>query len=150
MKPKLPVDLTIRIPSDNQYLSLVMDASQNLAQTMGFDATKTRKIRSAVAEACSNAIEHGNKNDPNKEIFLLFRVDESRLEINITDEGDGFDLDEVKAPSIDNKVKRNDISKRGWGVFMIKKYVDEVHVGSEKNLGLTMVIYLKDQDNKTK
>ena len=83
MKLKKPVDLTIRIPGDKELLSLVMDASENLAAKIGFDDNKVRNIRTAVGESCANAIEHCNKNDPDKEIFLVFHVEETKLEINI-------------------------------------------------------------------
>jgi serine/threonine-protein kinase RsbW len=113
MKLKKPVDLTIRIPSDKEFLSLVMDASENLATKIGFDDNKVRKIRTAVGESCANAIEHGNKNDPDKEILLVFHVEETKLEINISDEGKGFDIDKVPTPSIQNIIENPELSKRG-------------------------------------
>lgn len=150
MNLKKPLDLTVRIPSDKEFLSLVMDVSEDLSKKMGFDNTKVRKIRAAVCESCTNAIEHGNKNDPDKEVLIVFRIEQTKLQINVTDQGGGFDIQKVATPSADDMIKNPELSKRGWGLFLIKKYVDELHFDESGNLGLTLIIYLQNGKEKNK
>ena len=144
MNLKKPLDLTVRIPSDKEFLSLVMDVSEDLSKKMGFDNTKVRKIRAAVCESCTNAIEHGNKNDPDKEVLIVFRIEQTKLQINVTDQGGGFDIQKVATPSADDMIKNPELSKRGWGLFLIKNLMNEVRVQPHEGGGnmMTLVLHL--------
>src|SRR3972149_8248569 len=48
-------------------------------------------IHLAMEEALVNAIRHGNRLDPNKEVHVACRVSPELIRIEITDEGEGFD-----------------------------------------------------------
>ncbi len=53
--------------------------------------TSKHRIEMAVHESMINAIWHGNKNDPSKNVWLQFKIHRDRLEIHIRDQGIGFD-----------------------------------------------------------
>ena len=52
-------------------------------------------VHLALEEAFINAIKHGNKMDPEKEVKIDYSMSSDRIEISMTDQGDGFDLDEA-------------------------------------------------------
>jgi hypothetical protein len=60
-----------------------------------FAAAEIFSIKLAVQEALVNAINHGNRMDPDKRIFIRYRIYSERFDIHIVDEGRGFNPDEV-------------------------------------------------------
>ena len=61
------------------------------AESGSYDPTSCFAIRLALEEALSNAYKHGNKNDPEKTVTLQWTVQPGRIEIQVEDEGEGFD-----------------------------------------------------------
>ncbi|MBK7915267.1 MAG: ATP-binding protein [Chloroflexi bacterium] len=76
-------------------------------------------MKTAVAEATMNAMEHGNKYDPDKPARLKVFVDETAVRITITDEGGGAPLKTNTTPDLEAKLA-GEQSPRGWGLFLIK------------------------------
>ena len=62
-----------------------------IAEKMGFARDRIEDLKTALAEACINAIEHGNKFDQNKKVRVTFAADNNSLEVIVHDEGDGID-----------------------------------------------------------
>lgn len=88
------------------------------ARVSGFQDSVISNIQFAVHEAIVNASEHGNKNDPDKKVFIKYvfqNKPEKKLVIEITDEGQGFDTSRVV-----NRKSKDDLSIRGRGVQWIK------------------------------
>ncbi len=77
----------------------------------------------ALSEASSNAIKHGNKNDPEKFVDILVKIDEEKIEVKIKDEGKGFDPSSVPDPT----QPQNLLKESGRGLFIIKSFVDEFY-----------------------
>lgn len=76
----------------------------------------------ALTEAVNNAIQHGNKFDTTKKINILFEPQKQFLKFEITDEGEGFDFENVPDPTaIENIEKPN-----GRGVFLMRHLADDV------------------------
>jgi len=76
----------------------------------------------ALEEAITNAIRHGNRNDPGKHITLRFRVTPQEAEIWVADEGDGFDPDRVPDPTLDENINK----PNGRGIMLMRAYMDKV------------------------
>jgi serine/threonine-protein kinase RsbW len=69
-------------------------------------------------EAVTNAMEHGNKWDPEKKIVITATAESDYMVISITDEGGGFNTSEIKA-----SLKRPSLSKnRGRGIYIINQF----------------------------
>ncbi|MEX2393083.1 MAG: SpoIIE family protein phosphatase, partial [Actinomycetota bacterium] len=108
-------------------------AMQRVAETIAaldVPADKLEKIKTAVAEATMNAIEHGNKNDPDLAVAIAIVATSDELRISITDHGGGAEIPGGTAPDIDAKL-RGEQTPRGWGLFLIKNMVDEMNVTSD-------------------
>lgn len=80
------------------------------------------KIYIAVSEAVNNAIQHGNKNDINKYIFIRFLEKENFIIFYIEDEGVGFDFNNLSDPTLSTNIR----NESGRGIFFMKKYANEV------------------------
>jgi serine/threonine-protein kinase RsbW len=79
-------------------------------------------IKLALEEALINAIKHGNQLDPNKRVFVRYRIEPPRFQVSITDEGPGFDLKEVPDPLAVENLER----PCGRGLLLIHHYMNEV------------------------
>lgn len=86
-------------------------------------------IHLAAEEALVNAIKHGNKEDPNKWVHVDIRVGKEKVLIQITDEGPGFNPDDVPDPTLDENL---DIPS-GRGVMLIKAYMTDVSYNEQGN-----------------
>ena len=71
-----------------------------------------------VDEAVTNAMEHGNKWNPQKVIHLSIWVDDKNIHVSIEDEGDGFDFRNHQSEF----TKGNKLSQRGRGISLIEKF----------------------------
>ncbi|MYA58395.1 ATP-binding protein [Candidatus Poribacteria bacterium] len=80
------------------------------------------QINLAVIEAGTNAIKHGNKENPIKKATIEFTLAEDKLEIRIEDEGDGFTRKEVADP-LDPE---NLLKSSGRGLFLMEACMDSV------------------------
>jgi serine/threonine-protein kinase RsbW len=65
----------------------------------GFGETCTFAIRLALEEALSNAFKHGNKADPSKTVTVDLRIDPAAVDIQVEDEGEGFDPSVIPDPT---------------------------------------------------
>ena len=116
---KLQKKLEARVEAIPPFIEGVM----KIVQSMGCAAGKEREVEIALLEALANAVVHGCKNDPSKEVECCVACDESRgLLIVIRDPGQGFDPASIPSPV----VGQNLFSTHGRGIFLINQLVDEV------------------------
>ena len=88
----------------------------------GYNKASVFAIRLAFAEAVSNAMIHGNGADAGKTITLRYDIDADRVEINIIDQGDGFDPNSVPDPTEPENVE----IPSGRGLVLMRAYMSEV------------------------
>ncbi len=100
------------------------------------------RLKTAVAETTMNAIEHGNgfQADLMAEIQVLTSA--QALIVRITDQGGGKMIPDVQTPNLQAKLEGLQ-SPRGWGLFLIKNMVDEMHISSDDQYHtVELVFYL--------
>ena len=86
-------------------------------------------VHLAFEEAFTNAIMHGNKIDPNKEVKIEYSVGSDKVEISITDEGEGFDPNSVPDP----RHGQNLYKPQGRGLLLMNSYMDVVEFNKRGN-----------------
>jgi serine/threonine-protein kinase RsbW len=133
--------IKLHIPSVMGYEKIAMECAASIAKKMGFTEDRIEDLKTAVAEACLNAIEHGNKMDASTKVGITLTVEESRLQVAVKDEGKG--IGQVSIPRIENKIEGKE-NLRGWGIFLIKNLVNEVTFEPSPEGGnvVNMIIYL--------
>ena len=132
----------LHVPSVLGCEKVAMDFAASVAQAMAFPADRVEDLKTAVAEACTNAIEHGTKMDSSTKVGVTLTVVDGRLQVDVADEGHGVGA--VQAPDIDKKMA-GDGDRRGWGIFLINSLMDEVTFESTpegKNV-VKMIIHLE-------
>ncbi|HEY4379298.1 MAG TPA: ATP-binding protein [Acidobacteriaceae bacterium] len=128
----------IQLPSRLGSEKVAMSRAADVARSMGFDEERIEDLKTAIAEACINAIEHGNKLDETLPVGVILSKGENSLEVRVVDSGQGPQHRAV-VPDIDKKMHEEEHS-RGMGMFLIESLVDEVewvsspHVGSYARL----------------
>ena len=134
--------IELHIPSILGFEKVAMECAVSVAKKMGFSEDRVEDLKTAVAEACLNAIEHGNKMDASTKVGITLTVEESRLQVAVKDEGKG--VGEIGSPSIENKIEGKD-KPRGWGIFLIKRLMNEVTFEPSPEGGnvIKMIIYLE-------
>ncbi|MFQ6047761.1 MAG: ATP-binding protein [Phycisphaerae bacterium] len=124
----------IIIPSD---LSAAKQPEQRILQEVrrcGYGPQEAFAIKLALEEAITNAIRHGNGNDPSKRIIIGFSVSPQRAVIRVADEGEGFCLEDVPDPTADENLER----PTGRGILLMRAYMNRVCYNRKGN-EVTMV-----------
>ena len=133
--------IEISLPSKIGYERVAMASSAALARLGGIDAARIEDLKSAVAEACINAMQHGNKWRPEARGVVSLNLSEDRFIVAVTDQGAGM-TDVPEYPGIAKIIEEN-VSPRGLGVFMIQKLVDEVRFNQTADGGHKMIMEIK-------
>lgn len=115
--------IELRLPSRLGYEKVAMNTAASVAKLMGFADERVEDLKTAVAEACINAMEHGNKLDESLVVGVILSLDETSLEVKVLDSGSGPPSG-VHTPDIDKKMHGEEPS-RGMGMFLIQALVDE-------------------------
>lgn len=138
----------LKIPSEPGFEKMAMRLVSEAAERMGFTPDRVEDLRTAVSEACLNAMRHGNLLDETTKVLVVLTIAESRLAIDVRDEGRGGPPpDAVETPDIEKQVAGLQ-RPGGLGLFVIKHLVDEAgFVEPEDDTGnrFRMVIYLEPQ-----
>ena len=112
----------------NERLALARVA--DAVSDQGLSEAQLERLKTAVAEATMNAIEHGNHNRPDIDVDISVRVSADGVAVSITDHGgDKAPAEPVATPDLDEKLAGLQ-SPRGWGLFLIQNMVDAVDTTS--------------------
>jgi anti-sigma regulatory factor (Ser/Thr protein kinase) len=121
-------ELNIVIPADVESMAIVRDRVNELLESKNWSEEEIDNVDLALDEALTNAIRHGCKNDPTKEVQCLVSFDDSgELSLVIRDPGSGFDPSVVPDP----REPRNLLKLGGRGVLLINRLMDIVEYSDE-------------------
>lgn len=115
-------EIDVHIPSEDKYIYLIDLILSYVVKEMQFDDETGEQINLAVIEAGTNAIKHGNKNDPNKHVDFRFCMSSNKLEVYVRDYGEGFELSELEDPLSPENIMK----PCGRGIYLMKALMDEV------------------------
>src|SRR5581483_4805243 len=118
--PRIAAELVI--PSDFAEARRVQEEIEQALQAARYGERDIFSIKLALEEALANAIKHGNQLDPDKRVHIAFTVTPERFDIRITDEGPGFNPDDVPDPTLPENLERC----CGRGLLLIRKFMTEV------------------------
>lgn len=122
-------------------------AMEQVAEVVGplhLPQDKVQRLKTAVAEATMNAMEHGNKYREDAPVLIEVARDSRNLTVSITDRGGNQFGSDTPAPDLMAKLAGQQ-SPRGWGLFLIQNMVDEMQVTSdEAHHTVKLVIHLAE------
>ncbi|MBS1495181.1 MAG: ATP-binding protein [Bacteroidetes bacterium] len=125
------------LPSDRKEISKFENLLVEINNEFGMAMEKFINFQIAASEAIVNAIVHGNKQNPQKKVFVEVITDEHKLEMRIKDEGEGFDVSKLPDPTDETNLYK----ESGRGVFIIRSLVDEFYIESD-TAGTRMVLLM--------
>ncbi|MFQ5603805.1 MAG: ATP-binding protein [bacterium] len=137
-----PTYIEVHIPSILGYEKVAMDSAAAVARLMGFHQSRIEDLKTAISEACTNAMEHGNRLKKDTMVMVTLKMSQKSLQVDVKDEGKGLKK-RPKNPNIEHQINGCD-DVRGWGMFLIKNLVDEVEFKKVSDGGniTRMIIYV--------
>jgi len=90
-------------------------------------------VHLAIEEALVNAICHGNREDPRKQVQVRCRLATDRVRVEIADEGPGFDPSRVPDPTDPGRLE----NPKGRGLLLMRAFMSRV---SFQDSGRTVIL----------
>jgi len=139
-----PISYSIVVKSKPSAIVKVCEQVLSKLEANGFDKDDIFAVHLALEEAFLNAVKHGNKMDPTKEVKVDYSVGLDKIEISMTDQGEGFEPASVADPRFGEGLYK----PGGRGLLLMNSYMDMVKF-NERGNGLYMVRY-KEKPRLTK
>ena len=117
---------TIEVSLANKlgYERVAMACSASFAQMMGLSPERIEDLKTVVAEAAINAMQHGNKGRPDARVTVSMNCKDDTINVSVMDEGDGIKEFPPK-PDIEKIIAELE-SPIGFGLFLINQLTDQV------------------------
>ncbi|MDP3467138.1 MAG: ATP-binding protein [Daejeonella sp.] len=121
---------TLQLPSRIDSITIVENFIDELSTKYSFSDELYANVLTCLSEAVINAIVHGNRENLDKKVYINLEViEEKRLIFTISDEGEGFDFNNIPDPTAPDNIEK----LSGRGVFIIKKLADQCIFNSKGN-----------------
>lgn len=138
------------LPSEPGNERKAMEMVAEAVQGLQIDPDQIEKLKTAVAEATMNAMEHGNKYQADLPVTIQVFSSSEAVKVSIVDQGGATPIPEAKDPDLEAKLAGLQ-SPRGWGLFLIKNMVDEMNTYSDEahhTMELVMHFHKGGQDDR--
>lgn len=119
----------LRIPSDSAAGKQVIDNLLARLTKLEWVENEIFGVHLAVEEAVVNAIKHGNQNDRNKFVHIVCKTSPTQLRVEITDEGDGFNPDDVPDPTDEDNLEL----PSGRGLMLMRSFMTRISFNEKGN-----------------
>jgi len=117
-------DQTTRLvlPSHIEAVADAAVAVTDFIRNCGVSEEAAFGVEMAVREAVTNAMVHGNHEDESKSVEVIFNCHADELEVEVRDQGEGFDPATVPDPTnAENLLKTS-----GRGIFLMRTFMDQI------------------------
>jgi len=126
---RTPIGRSIAVASMSSAISGVYRQILSELETKDFSQEDIFAVHLALEEAFLNAVRHGNKMDAGKEVKIDYSVGSEKVEISMTDEGEGFNPDAVPDPRCGENLYKTE----GRGLLLMRSYMDVVEFNDQGN-----------------
>lgn len=120
----------LTIASELPEARRVQEQIEEALRAGGYTEHDVFAIKLALEEALVNAIKHGNQMDPDKRVFVVYSVTPERFDIRITDEGSGFNPEDVPDPTAIENLER----PCGRGLLLMRGFMTDVQYHGRGNV----------------
>jgi anti-sigma regulatory factor (Ser/Thr protein kinase) len=136
----------LSVPSEPGNERRAMEVVAGAVNGLGLPPPTLERLKTAVAEATMNAMEHGNQYRAETPVIIEVSASEADLFVRITDEGSGPPAFDSETPDLEAKLDGVQ-TPRGWGLFLIKSMVDEMNVtGDQHHHTVELILHLDDRE----
>jgi serine/threonine-protein kinase RsbW len=139
------VAANVTISSDPAEARRIQEEIERHLQARHVSEHDIFSIKLALEEALVNAIKHGNQMDRTKKVYISYQIFADRFDVQITDDGSGFDPNEVPDPTAFENLER----PCGRGLMLMRHYMTEV-VFNQRGNGVLMSKVFRRNDNGKK
>ncbi len=112
----------LAIKSDKKELERVEKFLLQIFENEKLPKACFNKVYLCISEAVINSIEHGNKNDKDKQVDIQINCMNGNIIIEVHDEGDGFDSELIEDPTSKSNIKK----EYGRGIHIMKSLCSEI------------------------
>jgi serine/threonine-protein kinase RsbW len=119
----------IRIESEVENLRIVENAIDEATTVIGISQDNYGKILVSAMEAVNNAILHGNHLVPEKIVDIEIEYKSNKLQIRVTDEGQGFRPETVPDPTTPENIE----ALNGRGIYLMSHLADKIEYNDKGN-----------------
>lgn len=131
-----PMAAEVTIPSDLAEARRIQNLIEEALQAQAYSERDIFSIKLALEEALVNAIKHGNQMNPDKRVVVSYQITPQRFHVCITDEGQGFNPDDVPDPTAEENIER----PCGRGLLLIRGFMTEVtYHGRGNSVSMTKI-----------
>lgn len=123
--------VAVSLPNKLGYERVAMECSASLARIAGLGQERIEDLKTAVSEACLNAIEHGNKGRNDARVMVTMDFEDDAFSVSVMDEGEGIPK-MPEPPDIDKKIEKLE-TPRGLGIFLMTQLTDQLEFNAEGN-----------------
>ena len=120
---------SLELPSQTEKIEEAAFFVESALKKLNYNPDDRDNVVIAATEAISNAIIHGNRNNPNKKVSIVVKGFRNRIEIHVKDEGIGFEPKKLANPLAPENLLR----ESGRGIFILKSLMDKVDYHFSKN-----------------
>ncbi len=139
----------LSVPSEPGNERRAMEEVASSVEGLGLSERTLERLKTAVAEATMNAMEHGNHYRAEASVVIEVSASDAELSVKITDEGSGPPAFVSETPNLEAKLEGMQTA-RGWGLFLIKSMVDEMNVtGDEHHHTVELILHLDEREGGT-
>jgi len=134
--------VSFSVPSEQGNERIALARVADAVADFGLSDDQLNRLKTAVAEATMNAIEHGNHNRADLDVEISVAALGDGVAVSIIDHGGAH------APAPDAPVELPDLdmklaglqTPRGWGLFLIKNMVDAMDVSIDGDLHIVRLV----------
>lgn len=126
------------LPSNRKEISKFENLLVEINNEFGMAMEKFINFQIASSEAIVNAIVHGNKQNPDKKVYVDIDTSNETLKLVIKDEGEGFEVEKLPDPTNETNI----FKESGRGIYIIRSLVDEFKIESNSS-GTTMILVMR-------
>ena len=133
----------IILPNILGHERVAMASSASFAKMYGFSAARIEDLKTIVAEAAINAMQHGNKGRGDAEVVVTIGFKDNAIHVKVADQGEGI-AEVLPKPDIERIIDNLD-PPVGFGVFLIQELADEVEFNLDTESGHSVNIVVKKE-----
>ena len=117
------------IPSDTVEGQAVQERIVKMLEDLDFPTRDVFGVRLALEEALVNAIKHGNRMDPSRQVRIGWVINSETVRIEIEDEGHGFRPSDIPDPTAEENLEK----PSGRGIMLMRAFMTDVSFNERGN-----------------